>query len=128
MSYERDLQRAQTQTFNGRIASALEQEARETPEQRAEREAGIAALVAQTKAAQQAKKEAAEAEREAADVERRRLREAEDKAKARRMWAGDDASFERQWPGMWEQMLAKQTVEAMQQASRNQYEYIRSKF
>lgn len=134
MSYERDLQRAQTQTFAGRNAANDERErvARMSKDERlaydAERAAGLAALVAQTKADNEAKKAAAAAEREAAEAERRRLLEAEDKAKARRMWAGDDASFERQWPGMYEAMLAQRTVEQLKSAQQQHREFIRGAF
>lgn len=131
MSYERDLQAAQS--YNPHAANDAQiQYERMTTAERAEHDAqqraAVAALAAEAQARQQDRRAALAAARLADDAQRQAAREAAARDRARRLWAGDDASFDRQWPQMYETLLAQQTTEQLQRAGKEQFDYLASKF
>lgn len=133
MSYERDLRAAQSNQYNPHGANDAQiRYERMTPAERAEHDAKkraeIAALAAEAQAKQDARRATLAAARAADEAQRQAAKEAAARDRARRLWAGDDASFDRQWPAMYETLLAQQTTEQMQRASKEQFNYLASKF
>lgn len=131
MSYEAQLQAAQSYNPHAANDAQIRYE-RMSKEERAEydaqKRAAIAALAAEAQAKQDARRAALAAAHLADEAKRRAAKEAAARDRARRLWAGDDASFDRQWPAMYEQMLAQQTTEQMQRASKEQFDFLVSRF
>lgn len=114
MSYEHELSKGARVVSHVSAQSDKLRRAGMTPEQQAAEDSELAAFRAAGVAAEAARRQAKADALEAADQERRQQLEERAKADARRAWAGDAAAFERQWPAMYEQMLAKQTLERME--------------
>ena len=131
MSYERDLQAAQSYNPHAANDAQIRYERMTTAERAehdAQQRAAVAVLAAEAQAKQDARRAALAAARRADDAQRQQAKEAAARDRARKLWDGDDASFDRQWPSMYETMLAQQTAEQMQRAGREQFDYLASKF